>query len=202
MALGRSLALVGAVWLCPVAAGAAFNIHDRYPNDLRLRLDFDDGVEELAGVGMSYSLDGYIWGISVEASYDRALFVEGDPPVGDTMHGGSLGGQFLFSPIAFVGIVIEDKLIAGQPRSFRRFLEFFNVWIPAGVRVGLGHDGEEPRARLAAWLGAEVVLRYASADWPFWPHVAVAWRRQIGLPEDRASDHVLFQIGFTRFVHL
>ncbi len=81
-------------------------------------------------------------------------------------------------------------------------MEWVNLWVPAGVRIGLGSDGEDPRARLAAWFGLELVLRLARADWPYWPSLMVSWRRQAALPEDRASNHLVFSVGFTRFIEL
>ena len=202
MTFARSLAVAALllVLMAPGLARAGFNVHERFPNDMSLLLDLDDGVEELAGVGVRYKIDGYIWGLDVTTQYDRALFT--DQGVHETLHGGSLGGQLMVSPIAFVGILVEDKLLSGHPRSFRRLMEWVNVWVPAGVRVGLGSDGDEPHARLAAWFGVELVLRLARADWPYWPNLMVSWRRQAALPEDRASDHIVFSVGFTRFIRL
>jgi hypothetical protein len=197
-------------WLCPAAtlvalfvpavADAGFNVHERFPNDMTLHIDFQDGVEEFAGAGVRYKIDGYIWGLDVTAQYDRAVYeVDGTDFV---FHGGSLGGQLMISPIAFVGILIEDKILPNQPRDFRRLMEFVNLWVPAGVRVGLGTDGDNPKARLAAWFGLELVLRLAASQWPHWPHIVISYRRQGALPEDRGSDHLMFSIGFTRFIHL
>jgi hypothetical protein len=203
MSLARSLALAAVVCAlsAPRPAEAGFNVHERFPNDLTLFIDFDDGVEEFAGAGMRYKIDAYIWGLDVTAQYDHAVYEEdGDRQF---FNGGSLGGQVMVSPLAFVGILIEDKILPSHPRDFRRLMEWVNLWIPAGVRVGLGSDLNEPRARLAAWFGLELVLRYAKADWPYWPHIAVSYRRQASLPEDRgATSHILFSVGFTRFIQL
>lgn len=202
MPLARSLclAVVLSVLAAPGLAEAGFNVHERYPNDMTLLLDFQDGVEEFAGAGLRYKIDGYIWGLDVTAQYDRAVFEEN--AARHILHGGSLGGQLMVSPIAFIGILIEDKILPNHPRSFRRLMEYVNLWIPAGVRVGMGFDGSNPRARLAAWFGLELVVRFASADWPHWPHLFVSYRREGALPEDRPSHHILFGIGFTRFIKL
>lgn len=197
-------------WLClaatltvlstPGVARAGFNVHERFPNDMSLHIDFQDGVDQFAGAGLRYKIDGYIWGLDVTAQYDRAVFeVDGDDHI---LHGGSLGGQVMISPIAFVGILIEDKILPNHPRDFRRLMEYVNLWVPAGVRVGLGVDSDSPKARLAAWFGLELVLRFAHAQWPHWPHIVVSYRRQGALPEDRAADHLMFSIGFTRFIRL
>jgi len=194
------LAATLSVLVAPGVAQAGFNVHERFPNDMTLLIDFQDGVDEFAGAGLRYKIDGYIWGLDVTAQYDRAVFeVDG---VRDVLHGGSLGGQLMISPIAFVGILIEDKILSSHPRDFRRLMEYVNLWIPAGVRVGLGYDGEDPRARLAAWFGLELVIRLAASQWPHWPHIVVSYRRQGALPEDRAADHIMFSIGFTRFIKL
>lgn len=202
MTLTRLLGLAAllAVVSTPGVAAAGFNVHERFPNDLTLLLDFDHGVEEFAGAGLRYKIDGYIWGLDVTAQYDRAQYeVNGDPT---TFNGGSLGGQIMISPLAFVGILIEDKILPSHPHDFTRLMEYVNLWIPAGVRVGLGTDGQDPRARLAAWFGLELVIRFAHADWPHWPHIVVSYRRQASLPEDHVSNHFLFSIGFTRFITL
>jgi hypothetical protein len=182
----------------PAAARAEFNVNPQIPVDLGLMVDFGDGVDHLAGLEARYRLDFYIYGFAVTAGYDR---VELDHPA-DVAHGGSLGGQIFFSPMGFVLLLIEDKMLAQNHHTLHRLLDWVNLSVPAGLRVGLGHDGTDLRARLAAWVGGELVLRYARPDWKFWPELTFSVRRQIGVPEDRAETDLVFGIGIARRVAL
>lgn len=165
--------------------------------DTTLHVDFGDGLDHLAGIAARYKLDVYIYGIAVTAGYDR---VEVDPDGRTVAHGGSMGGEAFFSPMGFVLLLIEDKILSRNEHVLHRLLDWVNLWAPAGVRVGVGHDGSKLRALLAGWVGAELVLRWARRDWRFWPTLTVGYRRQLALPEDRAAHEILFGIGLARLV--
>ncbi|MBI2895474.1 MAG: hypothetical protein HYY06_18100 [Deltaproteobacteria bacterium] len=194
--LAAVLCAVAALSL-PSAALAGFNVNLRIPVDLSLHVELGDGFDHLAGISARYKLDVYIYGIAVTAGYDR---VEIDPSGKSVSHGGSMGGELFFSPMGFVMLLIEDKILARNRHVLHRLLDWVNLWVPAGVRVGVGYDGSELRARLAGWVGAELTLRYVRREWRFWPLLTVTYRRQAALPEDRAAHEILFGIGLTRLV--